>query len=171
MLDPSSWRGCRMGIWTICGARRRRCSRWARRPLCAWRGWRSRRTGGRTRPILPSYLRGDSVHQVDLDRVKCVYHINVVDDVTQCQFAGSAERISQRYLLPMLEVFPCRIQRVRSDDGSEYVNIRLAGSLEKLRGEEFTPPRSRRSNDQAWNPYYACSVLSALPVTIAAYPD
>ena len=47
---------------------------------------------------LPGYLRVDSVHPGDLDKVKGVYHIDVVDAVTQYQLVGSAERISEHYL-------------------------------------------------------------------------
>ena len=50
----------------------------------------------------PGYLRVDSVHQGDLDRVKGVYHINAVDEVTRFEYVGSSERISEFYLLPVL---------------------------------------------------------------------
>ncbi len=102
---------------------------------------------------LPGYLRVDSVHQGDLDKVKDVYHINVVDEVTQFQFVGSVERISERHLLPvlesLLEAFPFRIRGFHSDNGSEYVNYQVAALLEKLRVGEFTKSRPRRSNDNA----------------------
>ncbi len=102
---------------------------------------------------LPGYLRVDSVHQGDLDKVKGVYHINVVDEVTQFQFVGSVERISERHLLPvlesLLEAFPFRIRGFHSDNGSEYVNYQVAALLEKLRVGEFTKSRPRRSNDNA----------------------
>ena len=100
----------------------------------------------------PGWLRVDSVHQGDQDKVKGVYHINVVDEVTQYQFVGSTERISEHYLLPvledLLEAFPFRVQGLHSDNGSEYVNHRVAELLEKLRAE-FTKSRARRSNDNA----------------------
>ena len=102
---------------------------------------------------LPGYLRVDSVHQGDLDNVKGVYHIDVVDEVTQYQFLGSVERISEHYLLPvlasLLETFPFRIRGFDSDNGSEYVNYQVAGLLEKLWVGEFTKSRPRRSNDNA----------------------
>ena len=41
----------------------------------------------------PGYLRVDSVHQGDLDGIKGLYHLNLVDEVTQFQFVGSVERI------------------------------------------------------------------------------
>ena len=100
----------------------------------------------------PGYLRVDSVHQGDLDKVKGVYHLNAVDEVTQYQFVGTVERISERYLLPVLErllaAFPFVICGFHSDNGSEYVNYQVAALLEKLR-VEFTRSRPRRSNDNA----------------------
>ena len=96
---------------------------------------------------LPGYLQVDSVHQGDLDKVKGVYHIDVVDAFTQYQFMGSAERIAEHYLLPvlesLLEAFPFRVRGFHSDNGSEYVNHRVAELLEKLRVEEFTKSRPR----------------------------
>ena len=101
----------------------------------------------------PGYLRIDSVHQGDLDKVKGVYHINTVDEVTQFECVGSAERISELYLLPvlesLLEAFPFRILGVHADNGSEYINHQVARLLEKLRVEEFTKSRPRHSNDNA----------------------
>ena len=76
------------------------------------------RPGGR-----PGWVRVDSVHQGDLDNVKGVYHINAVDTVTQYQFVGSAERIAEWFLLPvlegLLESFPFRVRGFHSDNGSE----------------------------------------------------
>ena len=39
----------------------------------------------------PGYVRVDSVHQGDLDGIKGLYHLNLVDEVTQFQFVGSVE--------------------------------------------------------------------------------
>ena len=101
----------------------------------------------------PGWVRVDSVHQGDLDKVKGVYHINAVDEVTQYQFTGCVERISERYLLPVLErllaSFPFVVHGFHSDNGSEYINYQVAELLEKLRVEEFTKSRPRRSNDNA----------------------
>ena len=100
----------------------------------------------------PGYLRVDSVHQGDLEREKGVYHINIVDEVTQFEFVGAVEHISESYLLPMLrkliELFPFRIIEIHSDNGSEYINKLVAQLLEKLRIEQ-TKSRSRKSNDNA----------------------
>ena len=91
---------------------------------------------------LPGYLRVDSVHQGDLGQVKGVYHINMVDEVTQFQFVGSVEKIAESFLLSVLEdllaAFQFRIRGFHSDNGSEYVNHQEAAMLEKLRVEEFT---------------------------------
>jgi len=51
----------------------------------------------------PGYLRVDTVHQGDLDGVTGVYHINAVDEVTQFEIVCSVEKISERYLIPVLE--------------------------------------------------------------------
>ncbi|MEB8487956.1 hypothetical protein OW567_06705 [Acidithiobacillus ferriphilus] len=59
---------------------------------------RKPRPGGR-----PDWLRVDSVHQGDLDGIKGLYLINAVDEVTQFQFVCAVERISERFLLPILE--------------------------------------------------------------------
>ena len=101
---------------------------------------------------LPGYIRIDTVHQGDLDGVKGVYHINAVDIVTQWEQAAAVEQISEAYLLPvialLLEGFPFEIRGFHSDSGSEYVNYKTAGMLEKLR-IEFTKSRPRHTNDNA----------------------
>ena len=50
----------------------------------------------------PGYLRIDSVHQGDLDKEKGVYHINLVDEVTQMEYVICVEGISEYFLLPLL---------------------------------------------------------------------
>ena len=100
----------------------------------------------------PGYLRIDSVHQGDLDGKKGVYHINAVDEVTQYQAVVCVEKISEAYLLVALEelfaAFPFVIRGFHSDNGSEYINYRVAELLNKLL-IEFTKSRSRRTNDNA----------------------
>ena len=49
------------------------------------------------------FIRIDSVHQGDFDGLKGVYHINAVDCVTQFELVATCERISEAYLLPVLE--------------------------------------------------------------------
>ena len=48
------------------------------------------------------YIRIDSVQQGDLDKQKGVSHINAVDEATQFEMVGSVEKISKRYLIPIL---------------------------------------------------------------------
>jgi transposase InsO family protein len=100
----------------------------------------------------PGYIRIDTVHQGDLDKQKGVYHINAVDEVTQYEVVCAVETISEISLIPALEsilgAFPFHVLGFHSDNGSEYVNKRVAGLLEKLR-IEFTKSRSRHSNDNA----------------------
>jgi hypothetical protein len=100
----------------------------------------------------PGYLRVDSVHQGDLDGIKGLYLVNAVDEVTQFQAVFAVERISEAYLLPVLEAmmdaFPFVIRSFHSDNGSEYINYKVATLLEKLRIEQ-TQSRSRQTNDNA----------------------
>ena len=51
----------------------------------------------------PGYIRADTVHQGDLEGVKGVYHINLVDEVTQWEIIGCVEGISEEFLRPLLE--------------------------------------------------------------------
>ncbi len=98
----------------------------------------------------PGYLRVDTVHQGDRDGTKGVYHVNAVDEVTQWQVMGAAAQISETWLLPvlvaMMEQFPFRIHGFHSDNGSEFINHRVARLLEKLLVEQ-TKSRPRRSSD------------------------
>lgn len=100
----------------------------------------------------PGYLRVDSVHQGDMDKQKGVYHINLVDEVTQWEIILCVEGISEFFLTSALEaalvLFPFRILGFHSDNGSEYINGRVAHLLEKLLIEQ-TKSRSRRTNDNA----------------------
>jgi transposase InsO family protein len=100
----------------------------------------------------PGYIRIDTVHQGDLDKHKGVYHINAIDEVTQFEVVCTVEKISERYLIPaleqLLESVPFQVLGFHSDNGSEYINKRVAELLEKLL-IEFTKSRSRHSNDNA----------------------
>lgn len=100
----------------------------------------------------PGYLRVDTVHQGDWGEEKGVYHINAVDTVTQWQVVGCVSKITEQHLLPVLEAilhqFPFRIRGFHADNGSEYINYRVAGLLEKLL-IEFTKSRACRSQDNA----------------------
>jgi hypothetical protein len=104
----------------------------------------------------PGYIRVDTVHQGDCvgengeGLKKGVYHINLVDEVTQWEIAGSVEGISERFLAPLLEQlirqFPFRIINFHSDNGSEYINKIIAQLLNKMMVSQ-TKSRPRRSND------------------------
>jgi transposase InsO family protein len=100
----------------------------------------------------PGYLRVDTVHQGDLDGVKGVYHINAVDEVTQFEIVCSVEKISERYLIPvledLLEQFPFIILAFHADNGSEYINKYVVKLLNKLL-IELTKSRARHCNDNA----------------------
>jgi transposase InsO family protein len=128
---------------------------------------RQRRVWTKTRPVTiaigqrrapapnnqPGYLRVDSVCQGDQDGVKGLYHINAVDCVTQYEGVATCERISEAFLIPVLEAllqsFPFVILGFHSDNGSEYINHQVARLLNKLLIEEQTKSRSRHSNDNA----------------------
>jgi len=99
---------------------------------------------------MPGFLRVDTVHQGDMEKEKGVYHINLVDEVTQWEIVGCVERISEEYLLPLLEdllsQFPFVIVNFHSDNGSEYINKVVAELLNKLLISQ-TKSRPRHSND------------------------
>ena len=101
----------------------------------------------------PGFVRVDTVHQGDRDGVKGLYLINLVDEVTQYEFIGAVVGISERFLVPLLEglllSFPFAILGFHADNGSEYINHRVAALLEKLRVGKFTKSRARHSNDNA----------------------
>lgn len=100
----------------------------------------------------PGYLRVDTVHQGDFNGKKGVYHINIVDEITQFEIIATVEKISEYYLKPVIEellnLFPFVIYEFHSDNGSEYVNKITAKLLNKLH-IALTKSRSRHSNDNA----------------------
>ena len=108
---------------------------------------RKPRPGGR-----PGFFRVDSVHQGDLEKEKGVYHINIVDEVLQWEIVGSVEKISEHYLLPLLEdlltQLPFVILNFHSDNGSEFINKLVAKLLNKLLAIQ-TKSRSHHTNDNA----------------------
>jgi transposase InsO family protein len=100
----------------------------------------------------PGHIRIDTVHQGDTDDHKGVYHINAVDEVIQWEIVASTQKISEAYLVPVLEMllvqFPFTIQGFHSDNGSEFVNKVVAELLNKML-IRFTKSRPRRSDDNA----------------------
>lgn len=110
----------------------------------------------------PGYIRIDTVHQGDQDKKKGVYHINAVDEETQFEVICTVEKISEQFLIPILEqmllFFPFKVINFHSDNGSEYINRQVAKLLDKLL-IEFTKSRSRHSNDNALAESKNCSVV------------
>ena len=100
----------------------------------------------------PGYVRVDSVHSGEWDGAKGLYFINAVDEVTQYQVVAAVPRLGERDLVPALEgllaAFPFKVLGFHADNGSEYVNHKVAELLNKLL-VEFTKSRPRRSNDNA----------------------
>jgi transposase InsO family protein len=100
----------------------------------------------------PGFIRVDSVHQGDKDKEKGLYHINLVDEVTQVEIVVTTEGISEYFLIPVLEdalaQFPFRIINFHSDNGSEYLNKTVARLLNKLMIDQ-TKSRPRKTNDNA----------------------
>ena len=100
----------------------------------------------------PGYIRVDTVHQGDLNGKKGVYHINMVDAVTQWEIVACVDTISEAHLEPVLAealgTFPFVILNFHSDNGSEFINGVIAKLLNKLLIEQ-TKSRSGRTNDNA----------------------
>lgn len=100
----------------------------------------------------PGCVRVDTVHQGDWLGNKGVYHINIVDEVTQYELIASVEQITERYLKPVMEellkLFPFAIYEFHADNGSEYINRWTAKLLNKIHAE-LTKSRSRHTNDNA----------------------
>jgi len=101
----------------------------------------------------PGYFRVDSVHQGDSESgEKGLYHINIVDEVTQTEYVCCVETLSAAHLVSVVEQImekcPFTVRGFHSDNGSEYINRQVASLLEKL-VIEFTKSRSRQSTDNA----------------------
>jgi transposase InsO family protein len=96
------------------------------------------------------FIRIDSVHPGDFGGIEGLCHVNAVDCVAQWQGVATVQTISEAHMLPVieqiLEQFPFEILGFHADNGSEYVNHRVAKMLDKLKAE-FTRSRPRRSND------------------------
>jgi hypothetical protein len=106
---------------------------------------------------IPGYLRVDTVHQGDRRIALCkyekgVYHLNLVDEVTQWEMVFCVETISELHLRPVFEIlqeiFPFRIINFHSDNGSENINYTVADILKRLIIKQ-TKSRSRHCNDNA----------------------
>lgn len=95
---------------------------------------------------MPGSLRVDTVHQRD------VYHINIVDEVTQWEVVLTVPAITREYLIVGLRIlfdqFPFKVFNFHSDRGSEFINQEVAQTLNELLIEQ-TKSRSRHCNDNA----------------------
>ena len=104
---------------------------------------------------MPGHLRVDRVHQGDRNGVKGANLVNIVDEVTRYEYVGAVPGISERFLVPLLEalllllLFPFTVLSFHADNGSEYINHRVAELLNTLHIPRFTKSRARRSNDNA----------------------
>ena len=100
----------------------------------------------------PGYIRVDTVHQGDRQGLKGVYHINTVDEVTQFEFIGAVEKITDTFLIPILrqilDFYPFKILGFHADNGSEYINQYIVALLNELL-IKLTKSRPRRCNDNA----------------------
>jgi transposase len=98
----------------------------------------------------PGYLCVDTVHQGDKDGKKGIYHINMTDMITQFEFVGAVEAISENFmkkiLSELLEKFPFTIIEFHTDNGSEYINRIVVELLNRLL-IRLTKTRPRHSND------------------------
>ena len=148
--SPSSsvWPSCPTATSTTCGAARATACAATRRP-----GPRRCQIGERKKPApnaRPGFLRLDTVHQGDGPEGKGIYHINAVDEVTQWEVVLATPRISEAWLMPLLESllpqFPFVILNFHSDNGSEFINKTVAQLLEKLLIEQ-TKSRPRQCGD------------------------
>jgi transposase InsO family protein len=112
-----------------------------------------RQIGERRKPEpsgTPGFLRVDTVHQGDFGKEKGVYHINLVDEVTQWEVIVAVEQISEECVEPALHAafnqFPFRIRNFHSDNGSEYINDVVHQFLMRWKAKQ-TKGRPRHSND------------------------
>jgi len=100
----------------------------------------------------PGYIRVDTVHQGDFNGQKGVYHINAVDEVTQLENVVSVAKIDETHVEPaleeLMEQFPFVIFEFHSDNGSEFINRKVAELLNRLL-IRLTKSRARRTNDNA----------------------
>ena len=79
----------------------------------------------------------------DLDGVKGLYHSNAVDEVTRFEVVGAVEKISERYLIPVLEQLL---------DQFPFVMKRLNG-VRKLNNNSLKPLLNRTVRLHSGNPY------------------
>lgn len=92
------------------------------------------------------------MHQGDLGKLKGVYYINTVDEVTQWEFVICVSHITDEFMIPSLEhiieSLPFKIINFHSDNGGEYINYKVSEILKRLTIKQ-TKSRSRKSTDNA----------------------
>lgn len=101
----------------------------------------------------PGYLRVDTVHQGDSAvEGKGLYTINLVDELTQYEIMVATEKISEAYMIPVLEAalsqFPFVIVNFHADNGGEFINYQVADLLQRML-IKLTKSRPRKTNDNA----------------------
>ena len=101
----------------------------------------------------PGYIRVDTVHQGDsVKDGKGLYTINLVCELTQYEIMVATEKISEAYMIPVLEAalsqFPFIIVNFHADNGGEFINYRVAELLQRML-IKLTKSRSRKTNDNA----------------------
>ena len=98
----------------------------------------------------PGFLRVDTVHQGNKDNKKGIYHINIVDEITQSEYVFSVPAISEKYLEIVLwelyTICPFVIINFHSDNGSEFINQVVAEILNSLYIKQ-TKSRPGKHND------------------------
>lgn len=103
----------------------------------------------------PDFLRVDTVNQGEKDGEKGVFHINLVDEVTQWEHVGTVRVISENCLLKVLRELikscPFKVLGFHADNGPEYINHRVAEMLTDLHVREFTKSRPRCGTTTRWS--------------------
>jgi len=101
----------------------------------------------------PGYIRVDTVHQGDsVNGEKELYTINLVCELTQFEIMVATEKISEAYMIPILEAalsqFPFVIINFHTDNGGEFINYQVAELLRRML-IKLTKSRARQTNDNA----------------------
>ena len=101
---------------------------------------------------MPGFIRVDTCHQGNKGDSRGIYHINLLDEVTQWELIGAVSAINAEQLEPLLAIlldqFPFVVINFHSDNGSEYINKMIAALLNKLLISQ-TKSRARHCNDNA----------------------
>ena len=99
----------------------------------------------------PGFIRVDCVHQGDsVNGDKGLYTVNLICELTQFEIVVATEKISEAYMVPVLEAalaqFPFVIINFHADNGGEFINYRVAELLQRML-IKLTKSRPRKSND------------------------